>query len=56
VADDLEYSAIKDVVDATDVVAEVAHLEATLSLKLHLMRAPLDETCYRVRASREMID
>jgi hypothetical protein len=56
VADDWEYSASEDVVDATDVIAEVAHLEATFALELYLMRAPLSKTCYQVYASKEMID
>jgi hypothetical protein len=56
VADDLKYSASQDMVDAMDVVAEVAHLEIALSLELHLMRAPLDETCHQVGMSGEMIN
>jgi hypothetical protein len=56
VANDWEYLASKDAVDATDVVAEVAHLEATLSLELHLMRVPFDETCHQVSMSGKMID
>jgi hypothetical protein len=44
--DDWEYLASMDVIDATDVVVEVTHLEATLSLQLHLMRVPFCETCH----------
>jgi hypothetical protein len=56
VVDDREYSTSEDVIDAKGVVAKVAHLEATLSLELHLIRAPLGESCYQVCVSREMID
>jgi hypothetical protein len=56
VADDQEYLTSQDVVDATDVIAEVTHLEATLSLKIHLMRVPFGETRYQVGMSGEMID
>jgi hypothetical protein len=53
--DDRKYSSSEDVVDATNVVAEVTHLKTTLSLYHHLVRAPLSETCHQVCTCEEVI-
>jgi hypothetical protein len=46
----------KNVVDASNIIAKITHLEATLSILLHLGRVPLSETCYQINTSREMIN
>jgi hypothetical protein len=55
-ANDREYPTHQNVVDALNIIAEITHLEATLSIQLHLGRVPFSETCYQIRTSGEMID
>lgn len=40
----MDYMTNQDTIHASDIVAEVMHLETTLSLSLHLMGAPIGKT------------